>query len=77
MGTLLRRIPSKPKPRTRYPGAIAGCDIEFGNDTSWAVHNVKDWETHEKLEFDPENEWWKKIREITEAAIAEGIWVVY
>jgi len=53
-------------------GAIAGCDIEFGKDTSWAVHNVKDWKTHEKLKFDTANKWWKKIKEITQAAISDS-----
>ena len=24
-------------------GAICGCEIEFGEDTSWAVHNLEDW----------------------------------
>jgi hypothetical protein len=46
-------------------GAIAGCGIEYGDDTSWAVHCVSDWEKHPVLAFDENNRWWRKIEEIT------------
>jgi len=46
-------------------GAICGCEIEFGEDTSWAVHNVDDLETLPDIRFDENNKWWKKIHEMT------------
>jgi len=52
-------------------GAIAGCEIEYGANTSWAVHNVGDWEQHPALEFDENNRWWKKLEELTKV-VAEN-----
>ncbi|NSW89753.1 MAG: trimethylamine corrinoid protein 2 [Firmicutes bacterium] len=54
-------------------GAILGwCDLEFGDNTSWAVHKLHNWEQIEKFEFDPMNKWWKKIVEITEEAVKDS-----
>jgi len=53
-------------------GAIAGCGLEYGRDTSWAVHCVKDWGTHPALIFDENNRWWKKIEELTNAAVEDS-----
>ena len=51
-------------------GAICGCGIEFGEDTSWAVNCVEDWAAHPPIAFDENNFWFKKILEMTEAACA-------
>lgn len=53
-------------------GAICGCDIEFGENTSWAVHNCEDWSEYPKIKFDPENKWWKKIKEMTEMLVSDS-----
>lgn len=53
-------------------GAILGCEIEFGENTSWAIHNIHDWENVGKFEFNPQNKWWKKIKEMTEAIAADS-----
>jgi hypothetical protein len=54
-------------------GAILGyCDLEFGETTSWAVHNLHNWDEFKKLTFDPNNKWWKKIVEITEEAVKDA-----
>jgi len=53
-------------------GAIAGCGIEYGKGTSWAVHNVKDWDSHPPIKFDENNRWWKKIEELTKAAVQDA-----
>ncbi len=53
-------------------GAICGCDIEFGEDTSWAVHNVKDWETLPDIKFDENNKWWKKILQMTNDVVNDA-----
>jgi len=53
-------------------GAILGCDLEFGENTSWAVHFVDDWNKFSNLKFDEENIWWKKIKELTELAVQDA-----
>ncbi|MBR2950942.1 MAG: trimethylamine corrinoid protein 2 [Lachnospiraceae bacterium] len=53
-------------------GAVAGCSIEYGEDTSWAHPVVEDWETYPPIQFDENNIWWQKIRAITEAAAADA-----
>jgi hypothetical protein len=53
-------------------GAIAGCGLEYGHGTSWAVHNVTDWSAHPKIEFDENNRWWRKIAEITKAVAEDA-----
>jgi len=53
-------------------GAVCGCDIEFGESTSWALHNVTDWKSYKELSFDENNYWWKKIEEMTKAAIDDS-----
>ena len=53
-------------------GAVCGCGIEFGEDTSWAVHNVKDWETLSDIKFDADNKWWKRIEQMTADAMSDA-----
>lgn len=54
-------------------GAILGwCDLEFGESTSWAVHNLNRWEEAKAFDFDPGNKWWKKIEEMTVAAVTDS-----
>lgn len=48
-------------------GAILGCGLIFGESTSWAAHFIHDWSKVGKIEFDAQNKWWKKIKEMTEA----------
>ncbi len=45
------------------PGSMAaylGCDIVFDNNTVWFQHFVDNWADYKKLEFDPDNKWFKK-----------------
>lgn len=54
-------------------GATLGCELEFGDDTSWSEHFVHDWDqVIGKLKFDPENKWWKKIKSMTEAVVEDA-----
>ena len=49
------------------PGSLAaylGCDITFGPSTVWFEPFVEDWSKHGKLEFDPDNKWFKKHIEL-------------
>ena len=52
--------------------AFFGCDLEFGEITSWShpiIDDVTDEEDLKRPEFDPENEFLRKIREMTELAL--------
>lgn len=57
-----------------FIGAICGgCELEFGEETSWAKqHGLEDYEDFPPIVFNEENKWWKKILEITEAALADA-----
>jgi len=52
--------------------AAGGCEIEFAEDTSWAVHGVSDWNSLPAIRFDENNKWYKKILEMTEYAAKES-----
>lgn len=52
-------------------GAILGCDITFGESTSWCDHPVKDW-AHFTPEYNPDNIWLKRIVELTERAVDDA-----
>lgn len=53
-------------------GATIGCDITFGEYTSWAEHFVEDWAELKELKFDENNPWWVKIRTMTEAIVEDA-----
>jgi len=45
------------------PGSVAsyiGSDIVFNEDTVWFNEFVEEWADLPKIEFDPENKWWKE-----------------
>ena len=49
-----------------------GCDIVFGEDTSWSVPLIEDWRHPPRLWLDPENKWWQLTLEMTRAAVDAG-----
>lgn len=53
-------------------GAVAGCEIIYGADTSWAEPCVEDWSAFAPICFDENNKWWKKIQAITKAAVEDA-----
>lgn len=53
-------------------GAILGCDLEFGEHTSWAGHIVKNWDDFKEFKFNPESKWWKKIKQLTQMAVDDS-----
>ena len=53
-------------------GAVCGCELEFGNRTSWAKPIIEDYEDFDPIVFDENNFWWKKIVELTKAALADS-----
>ena len=53
-------------------GAIMGCDIAFGEDTSWAVHPQKELCDYDFSALNRSDFWFKKIVEMTEAAARDA-----
>jgi len=60
--------------------AYLGCPYRFfpGSGSGWAEPVINDWNQVPKLEFDPENEWWKISKKLLEAlsARAKGRYMV-
>jgi hypothetical protein len=51
--------------------AFYGAELEFGEVTSWSIPLVQDWEDIERLQFDTENEYFRKLEELTLAALEQ------
>ena len=49
--------------------AFYGCELVFGKTTSWSKPCVKKWEDISKLNFNKNNEYFKKIEELTFCAV--------
>lgn len=54
--------------------ACYGAPIEFGESTSWAIHTIDDAQAdaQEFPEFDTQNQYYKKMLEMTRAAAQDG-----
>ena len=52
--------------------SVYGTPIEFGEDTSWALHNMHDWENHPPFHMDRECFYYKKMIEMTKAATEDA-----
>jgi hypothetical protein len=50
-------------------GAILGCELGYGEDTSWAINFVEDFTSFPNLKLNTENKYYKKIMELTKAAL--------
>ncbi len=61
-----------------FMGAVCGCELEFSETTSWAEPCIENYENFAPIKFDENNFWWKKICEITNAALndAKGDYLV-
>ncbi len=53
-------------------GAVCGCDLGFGEDTSWATHCVEDWTTLPPIRFDEDNLWFRRILQMTCDVLADA-----
>ena len=53
-------------------GAILGCDITFGENTSWAGHVVEDWDAYKIPAMDNNNKWYRLITELTDLAVEDA-----
>ena len=53
-------------------GTLYGCEMEFGEDTSWSiptVHNIEDWDRILKLAPNFQNPYWQNVERLTDLAI--------
>lgn len=55
-----------------FLGAVCGCDLKFSNNTSWAEPCIEEYEDFPDIVFDENNPWWKKMAEITKAAVDDS-----
>jgi hypothetical protein len=51
--------------------AFYGCELEYKEVTSYCIPFVKDWEDMKRLRFDENNEYLKKIEELTRIALGK------
>lgn len=49
--------------------AFYGAELEFGEVTSWSIPIVKNWEDADQLVLDMDNQYFKKIKELTQYAL--------
>ena len=52
--------------------AFFGCELEFGEETSWSKPNLQDWADVDRIRFDKGNVYWRKILEMTDALLEVG-----
>lgn len=52
--------------------AYFGCELEYGESTSWSIPNLEDWADVDKIRFSEDNFYWKKIEEITDTLLEVG-----
>jgi hypothetical protein len=57
--------------------AFFGCELEFGEDTSWSQPILHDWADVAEVRFSRDNGYWKKLVEMTDALLAAGRGVFY
>lgn len=52
--------------------AFFGCELEFGETTSWSVPCLRSWDEVGRVRFSRDNVYWKKLEEMTDALLAAG-----
>lgn len=53
-------------------GAFFGCELEFGEDTSWSEHIIDDWNKLKDITLDAGNKWYRKIVQMTEEIVKDA-----
>lgn len=53
-------------------GAMVGCNLEFGPDTTWAVHTVNNWDKLPPLKLDLQNYWLKALDALVTAFVEDA-----
>ena len=57
--------------------AFFGCEMEFGETTTWAIPCIHDWAEAGACRFSKENPYWRKLEEMTEALLDAGEGLFY
>ena len=58
--------------------AFCGCELEFGETTSWSIPIIDDWERDiDKIAFSEDNFYFKKINEFTDILLQKGVGKFY
>lgn len=57
--------------------AFFGCEMEFGESTTWAIPCLHDWADAERFRFSRENVDWRKLEEMTDALLEAGKGLFY
>jgi len=52
--------------------AFFGTRLEYGETTSWSVPNLLDWSEADNIQFLEDNEYWRKLDEMTAAFLEVG-----
>ncbi|MHB9027033.1 MAG: trimethylamine corrinoid protein 2 [Armatimonadota bacterium] len=52
--------------------AFFGCDMEFGENTSWSIPLLEDWSDVERVKFTEDNFYWRKLLELTDTLLEAG-----
>lgn len=52
--------------------AFFGCELEYGEGTSWSIPNLHDWADLDKIQFDADNFYWRHILAMMDALLAVG-----
>ncbi|MBQ6053383.1 MAG: trimethylamine corrinoid protein 2 [Clostridia bacterium] len=55
-----------------FIGAVCGCDLKFSPSTSWSEPCIEDYGKYPDIVFDENNPWWKKMVEMTKAAVDDA-----
>lgn len=53
-------------------GAFYGAELEFGEETSWAHPIIEDWNDVDRLKFNAESLWYKKIIQMTKDIVEDS-----
>ncbi|MBI3923114.1 MAG: trimethylamine corrinoid protein 2, partial [Armatimonadetes bacterium] len=52
--------------------AFFGCELEFGETTSWSIPNLTDWSDVGKIRVSDDGFYWRKMLELTDAFLEIG-----
>lgn len=52
--------------------AYFGTEMEYSETTSWSIPNLKEWSELDNIKFSPDNFYWQKTLEITDAMLEAG-----
>ena len=57
--------------------AFLGMELEFGEQTSWSIPNLHDWNAIDSIRFDPNNFYWRTMEALTRALLEAGKGLFY